>query len=165
VPNVPEAYVHRIGRTARAGAGGSAITLCDPAERAFVRDIERAIRMPIPVVTDHPFAAGGIAPPPPARAHGHARPHGGGHHPGRPPRHGGAPHRVGGHRPEGSPGARSADGQGAPARSAHGHALPARSAYGHGSAARPFAQAGVKRKARLGRRERARRKEQRRPPG
>jgi ATP-dependent RNA helicase RhlE len=49
VPNVPETYVHRIGRTARAGAGGIAISLCDSDEVAFVRDIEKLIRMSIPV--------------------------------------------------------------------------------------------------------------------
>jgi ATP-dependent RNA helicase RhlE len=41
VPNVPESYVHRIGRTARAGAKGVAVTLCDAEERAYLRDIER----------------------------------------------------------------------------------------------------------------------------
>ena len=49
VPNVPETYVHRIGRTARAGADGVAISLCDGEEVAFVRDIEKLIRMSIPV--------------------------------------------------------------------------------------------------------------------
>ncbi len=49
LPNVPETYVHRIGRTARAGADGIAISLCDAEERAYVRDIERLIRMTIPV--------------------------------------------------------------------------------------------------------------------
>lgn len=43
LPNVPEAYVHRIGRTARAGRAGVAITLCDPGERGLLRDIERLI--------------------------------------------------------------------------------------------------------------------------
>ncbi|GEO80626.1 DEAD/DEAH box helicase [Pararhodospirillum oryzae] len=43
LPNVPEAYVHRIGRTARAGASGSAISLCDDTERPLLRDIERLI--------------------------------------------------------------------------------------------------------------------------
>ncbi|MBB4284593.1 DEAD/DEAH box helicase [Roseospira goensis] len=43
LPNVPEAYVHRIGRTARAGRSGVAISLCDPAERSLLRDIERLI--------------------------------------------------------------------------------------------------------------------------
>jgi len=48
LPNIPESYVHRIGRTARAGADGIAISFCDAEERAFLRDIERLIRMAIP---------------------------------------------------------------------------------------------------------------------
>jgi ATP-dependent RNA helicase RhlE len=47
IPNVPETYVHRIGRTARAGATGVAISLCSPEERAYLRDIERLIRRPL----------------------------------------------------------------------------------------------------------------------
>jgi ATP-dependent RNA helicase RhlE len=50
LPNVPESYVHRIGRTARAGASGVAISLCDGEERAFLRDIERLIRREVKVV-------------------------------------------------------------------------------------------------------------------
>ena len=49
LPYVPESYVHRIGRTARAGAGGTAIAFCAPEERALLRDIERTIRQKIPV--------------------------------------------------------------------------------------------------------------------
>jgi len=49
LPNVPETYVHRIGRTARAGAEGVAISLCDGEELAFLRDIEKLIRMTIPL--------------------------------------------------------------------------------------------------------------------
>jgi superfamily II DNA/RNA helicase len=49
LPNVPETYVHRIGRTARAGAEGIAISLCDGEEAAFLRDIEKLIRMSIPM--------------------------------------------------------------------------------------------------------------------
>jgi superfamily II DNA/RNA helicase len=48
LPNIPESYVHRIGRTARAGADGVAISFCDHEERSFLRDIERLIRMAIP---------------------------------------------------------------------------------------------------------------------
>ncbi len=48
LPNVPETYVHRIGRTARAGAAGIAISLCDAEEAAFLRDIEELIRIVIP---------------------------------------------------------------------------------------------------------------------
>ncbi len=54
LPHVPESYVHRIGRTARAGADGSAIALCAGDERSLLRDIERTIRMSIPV-TVHPL--------------------------------------------------------------------------------------------------------------
>ena len=49
LPNVPETYVHRIGRTARAGAEGVAISLCDGEEMAYLRDIEKLIRMALPV--------------------------------------------------------------------------------------------------------------------
>jgi len=48
LPNIPESYVHRIGRTARAGAAGAAISFCDAEETAFLRDIEKLIRMAIP---------------------------------------------------------------------------------------------------------------------
>ncbi len=48
LPNVPETYVHRIGRTARAGATGIAISFCDNEELAFLRDIEKLIRIAIP---------------------------------------------------------------------------------------------------------------------
>jgi ATP-dependent RNA helicase RhlE len=47
LPNVPEDYVHRIGRTARAGAAGIAISLCSDEERAYLRDIERLTRLPV----------------------------------------------------------------------------------------------------------------------
>lgn len=49
LPQVPEAYVHRIGRTARAGASGRAVAFCAPDERGQMRAIERLIRMPVPV--------------------------------------------------------------------------------------------------------------------
>jgi ATP-dependent RNA helicase RhlE len=50
LPNEPESYVHRIGRTARAGGEGIAISFCDPSERTYLRDIERVIRMKIEAV-------------------------------------------------------------------------------------------------------------------
>ncbi len=61
LPNEPESYVHRIGRTARAGAAGIAISFCDHEERAYLRDIEKTIRQSIPVVEDHPHHAAEIA--------------------------------------------------------------------------------------------------------
>jgi ATP-dependent RNA helicase RhlE len=57
LPNVPETYVHRIGRTARAGAAGAAISLCDSEERAYLKDIERLIGRKVPVAAEHPFRA------------------------------------------------------------------------------------------------------------
>ncbi len=56
IPNEPESYVHRIGRTARAGAEGAAVAFCEHAERTFLRDIERLINQSIPVNHDHPHA-------------------------------------------------------------------------------------------------------------
>ncbi|HCM39093.1 MAG TPA: DEAD/DEAH box helicase [Bdellovibrionales bacterium] len=50
IPNIPESYVHRIGRTARAGNAGIAISFCSPQERSFMRDIERLIRQEITVL-------------------------------------------------------------------------------------------------------------------
>ena len=61
IPDEPESYVHRIGRTARAGASGVALSFCDADERGSFRDIERLIRAQVPVVTDHPFV--GVAAP------------------------------------------------------------------------------------------------------
>lgn len=55
LPNVPETYVHRIGRTGRAGASGIAISFCDHEERAYLKDIQKLIAKQIPVVQDHPF--------------------------------------------------------------------------------------------------------------
>ncbi len=57
LPNEPESYVHRIGRTARAGASGVAYSFCDSEERVFLRDIEKLIRLRVPVVADHPYPA------------------------------------------------------------------------------------------------------------
>ncbi len=50
LPNLPESYVHRIGRTARAGATGQAIAFCAPDERLFLKDIEKTIRQKVPVL-------------------------------------------------------------------------------------------------------------------
>jgi len=55
LPNIPESYVHRIGRTARAGADGTAISFCDTDERPFLKDIQKLIRAQVPVTEDHPW--------------------------------------------------------------------------------------------------------------
>jgi ATP-dependent RNA helicase RhlE len=57
LPNVPETYVHRIGRTGRAGASGKAVSFCEYEERAYLKDIQKLISMQIPVVEEHPFPA------------------------------------------------------------------------------------------------------------
>jgi len=76
LPNIPETYVHRIGRTARAGAEGIAISLCSHDERPFLRDIEKLIRMAIPASgqaaqTEAPRNGGQR--PPQQHAHGSRR--------------------------------------------------------------------------------------------
>jgi ATP-dependent RNA helicase RhlE len=63
LPNEPESYVHRIGRTGRAGAAGIALSFCDSEERAYLVDIERLIRLHIPRATNYPFASK-LGPPP-----------------------------------------------------------------------------------------------------
>jgi ATP-dependent RNA helicase RhlE len=55
LPNVPETYVHRIGRTGRAGANGTAFSFCDAEEKEYLRDIQKLINLSVPVTTDHPF--------------------------------------------------------------------------------------------------------------
>jgi len=54
LPNEPESYVHRVGRTARAGAEGSALSFCDPTEQAYLRAIERLTKRPLAVVGGQP---------------------------------------------------------------------------------------------------------------
>jgi ATP-dependent RNA helicase RhlE len=72
LPNEPESYVHRIGRTARAGTEGIAISFCDQSERIYLRDIERLVKRQIPVVT-HDLPASALAP---ANANEERRPQG-----------------------------------------------------------------------------------------
>jgi ATP-dependent RNA helicase RhlE len=90
LPNEPESYVHRIGRTARAGARGIALSFCDANERTFLRDIEKLTRKRLAVVDNHPFVANANEPSPPPQQH-RGRPqggHGGGHGGGRAQGHG-----------------------------------------------------------------------------
>jgi ATP-dependent RNA helicase RhlE len=62
LPNEPETYVHRIGRTARAGASGFAYSFCDTDERAYLKDIEKLIRLRVPVVAERPYMTGSSLP-------------------------------------------------------------------------------------------------------
>jgi ATP-dependent RNA helicase RhlE len=55
LPNTPETYVHRIGRTGRAGASGTALSFCDWSEKMFLRDIEKLIKKAIPPMKEHPY--------------------------------------------------------------------------------------------------------------
>ena len=55
IPNVPETYVHRIGRTARAGRDGIALSFCDSSERSLLRDVERLTRHPLAIIDNHGF--------------------------------------------------------------------------------------------------------------
>lgn len=55
IPNIAETYVHRIGRTGRAGAKGTALSLCDAVEKEYLKEIEKLISKKISVIDDHPF--------------------------------------------------------------------------------------------------------------
>lgn len=83
LPNEPEAYVHRIGRTARAGAEGRAVSFCSEDELEFLREIEKIIRMPIPRWNDHDWHEESLA-----ERHGRSRSNSGN---ARPPVRGGRP--------------------------------------------------------------------------
>ncbi len=66
LPNIPETYVHRIGRTGRAGASGVAWSFCDGEEKVYLRDIQRTIDQKIPVMDEHPFPDDGTEDPAPS---------------------------------------------------------------------------------------------------
>ncbi|MDX2135800.1 MAG: DEAD/DEAH box helicase [Saprospiraceae bacterium] len=66
LPNVPETYVHRIGRTGRAGASGIALSFCEAEELPFLKSIQKLTGQTVPVVEEHPFVADLSLPAPPA---------------------------------------------------------------------------------------------------
>lgn len=66
LPNIPESYVHRIGRTGRAGASGVAFSFCEGEELPYLKDIQKLIGQLVPVESEHPFVAELTAPPLPA---------------------------------------------------------------------------------------------------
>jgi len=82
VPEVPETYVHRIGRTARAGATGMALSFCETDERTDWRNIEKLTRQDIPIVEGHPYESrtpasqGARAPAPAAKSQPQSHTHG-----------------------------------------------------------------------------------------
>jgi ATP-dependent RNA helicase RhlE len=55
LPNIPETYVHRIGRTGRAGLGGVALSFCDADEKPYLKDIQKLIGKSLPIIEDHPY--------------------------------------------------------------------------------------------------------------
>jgi ATP-dependent RNA helicase RhlE len=58
MPDFSETYIHRIGRTGRAGLGGTALSFCDTEERYYLKEINKLIKTPITVIDDHPFKSG-----------------------------------------------------------------------------------------------------------
>ncbi len=90
LPNVPDQYVHRIGRTARAGADGKAIAFCAPDEMGDLKDIEKTLKSSIPVASGRPWEVSGDE--------GKRKPSGN--------RRGGGPRRFGGGKPGGGAGAK-----------------------------------------------------------
>jgi len=73
LPNIPESYVHRIGRTGRAGASGIAIAFCDVDEKEYLKDIQKLIKLQIPEITDHGFPAQNSVPTKPETKSGNSR--------------------------------------------------------------------------------------------
>jgi len=115
LPNIPESYVHRIGRTARAGADGVAISFCDHEEAPYLRDIERLIRMSIPSTNRR---TGG-------------RPHAASH---QPQGHGNRPHRGNQQR---GPGGKAHHGNSGPRSHNNGNGHHGRPNHNGHQAARP----------------------------
>ena len=136
LPNVPESYVHRIGRTARAGRDGVAISFCDHEENGFLRDIERTIRIKIP---SEDKRTGRSA----SRSAGEPAPH---HHANG--RNGGGNRRGGNGQNRGRNGGHSGQGHGEQGQQrpqrAHGHGGNANGGHqnGHRNGNRPAAVAG-----------------------
>jgi ATP-dependent RNA helicase RhlE len=118
IPNEPETYVHRIGRTGRAGAFGTAFSFVEEEERAYLQDIQKLISKQIDVDTDHPYVTTAVRP---VSLHGGERiirPKGPAGRPARPGREGGGGSRSGGgSRESGRSGGREGSGRPAAASS------------------------------------------------
>ncbi len=74
LPNIPETYIHRIGRTGRAGLSGIAISFCDAEEKAYLKDIQKLISKGIPVVENHPYVLNDLVKPKPEQTKNHSHP-------------------------------------------------------------------------------------------
>ena len=127
IPNEPETYVHRIGRTGRAGAFGTAFSFVEDEERAYLQDIQKLIRRQLDLNTDHPWAKNGIRPVSLTANERIVRPKGPAGRPARPGREGGGGSSQGrSPRTGGESGGRSGSGSG------QGHARPATATGGGG---------------------------------
>ena len=118
MPNVPENYVHRIGRTARAGKEGTAIAFCAPAEMGELQAVEKLLKKPLPILGGAPWAAEVVAAAPkPGQNRGQRPTNRGGQKAGSQPVQRAAPGKPGA-KPAGKPaGAKPAGGSFAPRRS------------------------------------------------
>jgi len=126
IPNIPETYVHRIGRTARAGREGLAWSFCEEEERAFLEDIEKLIQLNVPRDTRHPYPPSSPLPPETelqSKKRHSQKPKGS---PGRPPREGRRDSRP----PRHAPPARGAAGS-------HGRDPARHDSHGQDAQARP----------------------------
>lgn len=74
LPNIPETYIHRIGRTGRASLSGVALSFCDGEERPYLKDIQKLIGQVVPVITDQPFEDDGTFVPSKKQGQQHRRP-------------------------------------------------------------------------------------------
>jgi ATP-dependent RNA helicase RhlE len=136
LPNVPETYVHRIGRTGRAGKGGTAISLCDAEERSYLVGIERLTGKRVNVVEQHPFlpTTGRVVP---GNSNGN-----GGRRDGAPRLPASGPRGAAGKKPEARPASRFGsrrDGQESLAPSARAHHGAGRAAARRGGERPPMA--------------------------
>ncbi len=140
LPNIPETYVHRIGRTGRAGHDGIALSFCDEEETEFLRDIHKLIGKRVPVIADHPYvlniSASTITPSTPASRQG---------------RNGGGNRQGGGNR-NGNGRSGNAPGNGGQARSHPSESRPASQSAGgfrrEGSGSAPARSSGSNNTAR-----------------
>jgi ATP-dependent RNA helicase RhlE len=120
IPNEPETYVHRIGRTGRAGAFGTAFSFVEDEERAYLQDIQKLISRQIDVEAEHPFVSGRIKP---VMLHGNERiirPKGPAGRPARPGREGSGSGRSGGGQSSGRSGGSNSSSHRAPAPASAG---------------------------------------------